>query len=47
MQDAGIQPFGDGIKMATVIVTMFPVMVLYPFMQKYFVTGLTVGAVKG
>lgn len=33
--------------MATVIVTMFPVMVLYPFMQKYFVTGLTVGAVKG
>ena len=47
MQDAGIKPFGDGIKMATVIVTMFPVMVLYPFMQKYFVTGLTVGAVKG
>ena len=47
MQDAGIQPFGDGIKMATVIVTMFPVMVLYPFLQKYCGTGLTVGAVKG
>lgn len=47
MQIAGIVPFGDGIKMAAVIVTMFPVMVLYPFMQKYFVSGLTVGAVKG
>ncbi len=47
MQEAGITPFGDGIKMAAVIVTMFPVMVLYPFLQKYFVSGLTVGAVKG
>lgn len=47
MQEAGITPFGDGIKMATVMVTMLPVMILYPFMQKYFVSGLTAGAVKG
>ncbi len=38
--------FADGIKMASVIVTMFPVMCLYPFLQKYFVKGLTIGAVK-
>ncbi|MDR2514434.1 MAG: carbohydrate ABC transporter permease [Christensenellaceae bacterium] len=47
MQEAGILPFADGIKMAAVIVTMLPVMILYPFMQKYFVSGLTAGAVKG
>ncbi len=47
MVEAGIVPFSDGIKMATVVVTMFPVMLLYPFMQKHFVSGLTTGAVKG
>ncbi len=47
MQEAGVKPFADGIKMAAVIVTMLPVMILYPFMQKYFVSGLTAGAVKG
>lgn len=36
-----------GIKMATVVVTMLPVMCIYPFLQKYFMTGLTLGAVKG
>ena len=38
--------FSDGIKMASVMVTMFPVMCLYPFLQRYFITGLTTGAVK-
>ncbi|MEK8127322.1 carbohydrate ABC transporter permease [Paenibacillus filicis] len=35
------------IRMATVIVTIGPIVLLYPFIQKYFVQGLTVGAVKG
>jgi len=39
--------FGQGVKMAAVFITMIPVMCLYPFLQKYFVGGLTVGAVKG
>lgn len=38
--------FSDGIKMAAVFVTMLPIMMVYPFLQKYFVKGLTVGAVK-
>lgn len=38
--------FSDGIKMAAVFVTMLPIMLVYPFLQKYFVKGLTVGAVK-
>ena len=33
--------------MATVIVVIAPIMVAYPFFQKYFVKGLTVGSVKG
>ncbi|GAA3407425.1 carbohydrate ABC transporter permease [Paenibacillus hodogayensis] len=35
------------IRMATVIVTIGPIVLLYPFIQKYFVQGLMVGAVKG
>jgi len=33
--------------MATVIVVIAPIMIVYPFFQKYFVKGLTVGSVKG
>ena len=33
--------------MATVLVVIGPIMVVYPFFQKYFITGLTVGSVKG
>ncbi|MCR4727969.1 MAG: carbohydrate ABC transporter permease [Lachnospiraceae bacterium] len=33
--------------MATVVVVIAPIMVAYPFFQKYFVKGLTVGSVKG
>ena len=34
-------------RMATVVVTIGPIIFLYPFLQKYFVKGLTVGGVKG
>lgn len=33
--------------MATVIVVIGPIMVAYPFFQKYFIKGMTVGSVKG
>jgi putative aldouronate transport system permease protein len=35
------------IKMATVIVTIVPVMLIYPFIQRFFVKGVMIGAVKG
>lgn len=38
--------FSQGIKMAAVVVTMLPIMVVYPFLQKYFAKGMLVGAVK-
>jgi len=33
--------------MATVLVVIGPIVIVYPFFQKYFVKGLTVGSVKG
>lgn len=36
----------DTAKMAIVVITTLPIIVAYPFFQKYFVSGLTVGAVK-
>lgn len=36
-----------GIRMATTVVAIGPIIFLYPFVQRYFVTGLTIGAVKG
>ena len=35
------------IKMAIAVVGAIPVLCIYPFFQKYFVKGITVGAVKG
>ena len=34
------------IRAAATIVTILPIVCLYPFLQKYFVTGLTIGGVK-
>ena len=38
--------FNDGIKMAAIVLTMAPVMLFYPFVQKHFVKGMLIGAVK-
>ena len=37
----------NSAKMATVLVVVGPIVIVYPFFQKYFVKGLTVGSVKG
>ncbi len=37
----------ETLKMATATLATGPIILLYPFVQKYFVAGLTVGAVKG
>lgn len=38
---------GESLKMATVIMTIGPIVLFYPFLQKYFVKGLIIGGVKG
>lgn len=37
----------QSIKLATMVVTTFPIVCVYPFLQKYFVKGMMIGSVKG
>jgi putative aldouronate transport system permease protein len=37
----------DAIKAATVITATVPIILVYPFLQKYFVKGILVGSLKG
>lgn len=39
--------FSDVVKYTTVIVTITPILCVYPFLQKHFVKGVMIGAVKG
>lgn len=45
----GFFPAGisETLKMATVMFATIPILVLYPWLQRYFITGVTIGAVKG
>ena len=37
----------ESLKYSTVLVSIAPIMCVYPFLQKYFVKGVMIGAVKG
>jgi putative aldouronate transport system permease protein len=41
-----IPRFTEGIQNATIMVTMLPIMCVFPFLQKYFVKGIMVGSIK-
>ena len=42
-----VEPPEQSIKMAVIVVATVPIMCVYPFLQKYFVKGVMVGALKG
>lgn len=35
------------LRMAIAMVGLIPILIIYPFIQKYFVKGIAIGAVKG
>lgn len=39
--------FQEGVKMAAIVVTMIPILCVYPFLQKYFMKGMLIGSIKG
>ncbi len=47
IQNAAVDVPGETIRMAMAVVVAGPALVVFPFFQKYFVKGLTVGSVKG
>lgn len=38
---------GEGIRYALIVVATLPILMVYPFIQKYFVKGVMIGAIKG
>lgn len=42
-----VNQFAEAIKYSTIVLATVPVLCIYPFLQKYFVKGVMIGAVKG
>ena len=43
---SGDKVFVQSVQMAAIVITMLPILCLYPFLQKYFVKGVMIGSVK-
>ena len=43
----GTQAMPESLKMATIVFATLPIIVVYPWLQKYFVKGVMLGSVKG
>ena len=41
------QERGQGIKAATIMVATAPILLLYPWLQRYFIRGVMIGAIQG
>lgn len=46
MRNAHIQVHGRSLQMATITLTTLPILMVYPFLQKYFTKGIMLGAIK-
>ncbi|HZK01481.1 MAG TPA: carbohydrate ABC transporter permease [Anaerovoracaceae bacterium] len=47
LEGIGTQVMTQSLKMATVAVSTIPILVVYPWLQKYFVKGVMIGSIKG
>ena len=41
------QAYAENLKYAIIVVATVPILCVYPFIQKYFVKGVMIGAIKG
>ncbi len=41
-----VMPIGETVKYATIIIATLPILCIYPFLQRYFVKGVMIGAIK-
>ena len=42
-----VPPVLETVRAGSLIVGMIPILIIYPFLQRYFVKGMTIGSVKG
>ena len=42
-----VKPASTSLRCAVIVITATPIIVVYPFVQKYFVKGVMIGSVKG
>ena len=47
VSDANKESIGESIKYAVIVIATVPILCVYPFVQKHFVSGVMIGAVKG
>jgi len=46
-QKAMMMPSADILRMSAIMVTILPIMLVYPFLQRFFVKGIMIGSIKG
>jgi putative aldouronate transport system permease protein len=39
--------YGQSVKMAVIVVSTIPILIVYPFLQKHFAKGALLGSIKG
>ena len=47
MEGVAVKIAKEGMKTASIMFATIPILLVYPWLQKYFVTGVTVGSIKG
>ncbi len=47
MASGDVQMIAETVKYATIVVVTLPILLIYPFLQRYFVKGVLIGSIKG
>jgi putative aldouronate transport system permease protein len=45
--DTEIMNLAESVKMAAIVISIIPILIVYPFVQKYFIKGMILGSIKG